>query len=549
MKWQKMNSVALVASLCAISSVVFARVPMQQNTRLYNQGRLAGRADGIIRDVRLSAQQKEKLLSSVFADYEKLSMTNSTEARQIKAHLGLAQEQVKTVENYVTQADRPVDALPLETLSLEGEMKAPVEAEELTRKEVAVVEETIPGDISIEDIHLYGSTVIKNAAKFSDRLQHPGMPTVSHHRELTFRLYLEAAESDHGLRAQALVAKEVMNELEKERAVATSGLAKFIATFKSHLEKKYGTITDGVEEEIFFKIFQNLAYSSEGDPSVATGVGVFLKKYNEYVQEKFRFSPDELVFSTGDWGRKILDKDKNFAGRLKLLLVSFSMEEIRQDLKREPLIKKLNDAIAVQVKKGVDLLAQEGVPLEEAQAAQPTVVAMKCAEIVKKKIDDAAGQITPEIHKQLQEYFSVADQISYLSNDCDLVAREMADIESVSRIRNEIAGLPVEDQQMIQQSSAIDKAALAQIVPGMGQQHQPVVSHSARQMMRDEDAEEADPLLSPAHRRTGPNKKVMILVAIGVLVAGALLLNKFKPEAFAWFGGRSRSAPAPSSAS
>jgi len=550
MKQQKMNSVMFVAALCAISGV-FARVPMQQNVRLYNQGRLAGRADAVLGDARLSAQQKEKMLSAIFVDYEKLNMTDATDAQQIKAHLSLAKEQVRSVEGYTapTAIMREVSG---EEMPVDEEVASPVGGDDelashMQEPEGAAEQEVLLGDMAIEAVAAFGMAVIAQAAKYSNRLQCIGVPTVSHHRELTLRLFLDAAANEEGMRAQVLVAKRVMDALEKEQAIAGGGLSKFIGSFKAHLEKKYGTATEGIEGEIAFKIFQNLAYNDEGGPSIAEAVGVFIKAYNTYVEERFRLSAEELSMPIGQWGQTILGQDKNLSGRLKLLLVSFSMEEVKHDLKREPLMKKLNGAIAEQVQKGTELLAKEGIVLEAAEAKVPTIVAVKCAEVVKRKIDEGGGALAPEMQQTVEAYFGVADQISYLSNDCDMVAREMADMEAIVRLRNEIANLPESDQQLIKQSSAIEKAALDEIVPDMSHQvrsaSEGYASRAASATVLGREMEEK---MRP---RSGMSRRATILIAIGVLVAGALLLHKFKPEAFAWFGGRSDEKSTSSAAS
>ena len=105
MKRQKMNVVALLVGICVIQAAVYARVPMRQDARLYNQGRLAGHADAVMHNARLSARQKEEALQVIFAEYEKLHMADSTDAQQIKAHLGLAKVQVDVTKSYVEREE------------------------------------------------------------------------------------------------------------------------------------------------------------------------------------------------------------------------------------------------------------------------------------------------------------------------------------------------------------------------------------------------------------------------------------------------------------
>ncbi|MDQ5890714.1 MAG: hypothetical protein QG604_588 [Candidatus Dependentiae bacterium] len=535
MKWQKMNSIMLVASFCAIAGSAFTRAPLRQEARESHEVRAENRVNAIMNNMMLSAEHKEKLLKIEWANIQKLGLTATPVGQTLKAYLSLAMVQVESSRKYVASPAMHTDEARFASVSLDGDTESYDDDSETESAD------DIEVPASVEDAATYGKKIIESAQKYSDRLSCPGIPTVSQHRLFSCALFAQKAAQKATLHKQLQEAIAVHQDIEKERLDQNGGLARFIAKFKDHIQKKYGSNVDGLENEVMFKVFQGLIGVTI-DPSltIAKKIGDFLKTYNTYVQEKSRLTAEQLAVPLAQWAHVIVGSDKELGAKFKLLLVSFSMEEMKQDLKREPLVKKLKEALDVQIKQAGELLKKDGISFEGDAALEPMSVAMRCSEVVQEKFEKSHGQLTPDDKEAIDKYIGIADQISYLTNDYDIVVRDMAGVEALQRLQADIAKMSASEQELLKQSSAIEKADLDTLVPGLGtEQSRHVADAMEDSSLMEGEADDMYPQEEVAHkpRIAAPNKKIMLLIAIGVIIAGALLIKKFSPNSFAWLGG------------
>jgi hypothetical protein len=125
--------------------------------------------------------------------------------------------------------------------------------------------------------------------------------------------------------------------------------------------------------------------------------------------------------------------------------------------------------------------------------------------------------------ERVEKYVNVVEQISQLTSDYDMVAREVADAAARDRLSHDISQLPEEEQKLLQQSSSLDQEVLNDLVPAFNQE--PVRGYDDTQFA-----------LSIPRKKMGVGAKIGIaltvcaVLIIGLWQAAGMMAKRHTPE-------------------
>ena len=494
-----------VMVMCAGASSLSGRAALKQVTKQYTEEDLTGQVNAIFSNIGLSAQQKKDLLTVELENAQTLGMT--TVVSVIKAYLGLATVQVSTNKRHQDSiSSTPADGAAQRTLSSIGS---------------------------------YGLDVIQKTGDYTRRFEVAGAPTIVEHRIASYELFLERLEGDVALEKKVF---EVIKAHRKINSWLTTQqlFADFVSGFISHLEMRYSSSTEGIENELSFKIFELLLHATVKTDSIISAMNSFMGTYNSYVSDELKFEPEELEIPVAEWGAQILSGGDVL--KYGMLLISFAMEQIKISLRREPLLQELRESLIAQSTRIAQLLALDGKRYTPEQKQQPLFMAAECSAYVQKSID-AQGRVPAAKKEVIEECIRLVEQVSQLTNDHEIVVREFADQRSIQQMRDDMAQLPAGDVQIIKQSSSIQAEVFEQMIPPVVEAD--VFGDSEVGFAAEEMSDDAEPsveslygsaaddeyshelgeygdALSVPKKSLSP-KVVAIMVAVGVLVVGALL--------------------------
>jgi hypothetical protein len=191
-----------------------------------------------------------------------------------------------------------------------------------------------------------------------------------------------------------------------------------------------------------------------------------------------------------------------------MLVLSFAMEQVKHDIRREPLAQQLYDDVQAQVAQSLTLLEEDGVAVSDAERANPLELAQKCSHQVQALLSAEGASFSSEQQARVEQYVNVVDQISQLTSDYDMVVREMADTAALNRLANDISQLPESEQQILKDASAIDPAVLQEIVPAFGE---------------DQEFEEESVANGRAPRKRRSRMSTGAKVGMGIGISAAIL--------------------------
>jgi len=503
MMWQMKKVLLVLLGLGVGSHALLARTAIRKDTNVYMEGRITGRVDVIFNDIRLSLAEKESLLTKELANAQELRLEEL--ATTIQAHLKLIKVQTEATKQYE-----------------KGQHILTEEMSDMADSAALDAEETSPtvSMASVDELRAYGAKKISEAAAYSDRFLMPGMTTVSAHRDASLALFVERAKKDTALFSRVNRAIEALQKLDGSSGSPV--YKRFLKRFSTHVTKKYGSTSEGMESEIFFKIFELLVYScTEEDKTIADVLGDFPASYNSYVAQDMRFATEELALPVIDWIDGMVDGPAS--GKFVFLAISAGMERLKDELRREPLLKKLKEDVQAQVDVGCSLLENEGVTVSEEERQQPLVIGVKCADLVRKKLMEAEGDLTPDQRNVIDRFSTVNEQVGALMYDYDLVSREMADASAVQRVRAEVAQLPAAEQAVLKQSSSLQPSVMNDIIPSAnGEESMDFMPTPSPAMEGEMDEglpnlEEMPSVMSP--------KKMAVMLGVGVLVVALLWIG------------------------
>ncbi len=491
-----------------ISGTAAARTVLQHRDGSYIAGKLAGRVDTIFNNLSLDIHNKKILLRQELAHAEQLKLPLLAE--KITAMLALLVVQGRSLEPYVADVasavrdDSDVESDIFDTP--ESVLAATLDGGEQAASDSSV-EASSSDALTPHQISQFGTEVIERAAAYSDRLLIAGTPSVSSHRIATLGLFVRRIKADAELLARTQDAVKVCKKIYDLLATNVS-LQKFVGGFKKHIQKKYAASVENIEGAINFKVFEVLVYySGDEDQTAEEIVGDFLSSYNSYVTPQHIITPQEIDFPVRDWARTLLATD-NVVKHIMLVL-SFAMEEVKHDVRREPLAKQLYDDVQGQVSEALALLEEDGVSVSDTERAHPLELAQQCSHQVQALLSAEGAVFSPEQQARVERYVNVVDQISQLTSDYDMVVREMADTAAVSRLVHDISQLPESEQQILKDSSSLDPSVLQEIVPVFGD---------------EQDAEGMEGSYDRMPRKRRSRMSTGAKVGIGLGVSAAILL-------------------------
>jgi len=341
----------------------------------------------------------------------------------------------------------------------------------------------------------YGKTIVEKTGEYTQRFEVAGAPTIVQHRLTSYELFMDRLAGDPELKAKIL---RVIDAHKKIAAWCDSEqvFSDLIIRFKAHLEARYNTSAHGVDAELQFKMFELLLYGAADTEAVLTRLDGFVDTYNTYVNQEFTFLPEELGISINEWPEVILGDD---GIKHALLLVSFSLEQIKIGLRREPLLTELRDSLGAQSRRMAEILTAAGQEYTAEQKAQPLFMAAQCSAYVQKSIAQD-GSVAFQDRAALDECMGLVEQVTQLTNDYEVVVRAFA----------------------ASKTEASDQPMSPAMAPDAFEDAEPSV-----ESLYGSDADDTTAQLGYEREQDGKKgmspKAIAITVAISVLVVGALL--------------------------
>ena len=434
----------LLSVFCA--SPLVARVALKREVRLYDAGRISGQAEAIFKYMADDSEKKKELLTQLSSSARQLSLPDL--GAKIDALGSLTAVQLEQNNAYMVSTARELPKTV--TAELSGG-------------------ETV--QVSWQDIRSYGLGLIAKARTYTDLFSIEGVPSIADHRHASFTLFADKAQEDKGIAAQAHEAvaahKKIAALLAKDDM-----FVRFLNTFKNHMRKRYDFASNGLEAELLFKVFENLTYGFLPEADLGATLARFIETHNGYVAQDMRLTSAELAFPAGEWARSLLSATLMQLKKQVLFALSLAMEGIKKEVKREPVIKRLKDAVAAHAKELKAMLAADNVSLSSAEQQQPMALALRSSEYVQKVLEESKDAGDGSRAERAQRYIALVDEINFLMKDYDVVARDMADAQALARVRADVQRLPEQEQRVLAAASSLssdemdDEALSRQALPG-----------------------------------------------------------------------------------
>lgn len=422
----------LVMSAMLLPTMAAPKTILAPASQMRAAGHISGKVEIILQSMTFTEEQKKAMLEVEHRNMLALKLDKTEPAlfAKIEAFLGLSTKRVERLK----RESQPVIAQPVvqKTEKIVAQKPAPVAPKEI-------------GFIA------YAKKVIAAAAGYSDVRDVPGMPSVSDQREMTAAMRDKECAQNNDVAAACKHAQAV-HEKVSFLVEKSKKLQQFVVAFEAHMAQRYGVSTDDMTAEILCRVFELLAYADvHSDKSLHDEVGDFLGTYNSYVGEKEQVAPEEVAVPFAHWGATILASKQ--AEKHIMLLISWAMDLVKHSVKQDAAFAHQYDALVERTTQAAAQLQGMDVEVDAARVGEPMYVATVCGEHVEKMIlaVGSPDKLSPEQYGQAEKLVQLAEQISQLANDYDMVVRQRADSQSLKRAQEDVAQLPVDQQEVLMQ--------------------------------------------------------------------------------------------------
>jgi len=499
----------VVLSMVSVG-VAQGRSPLHGDAAMYTQGSIAGRVrtiEAMMKDGTLQPAKGKELLSAEYVNARNLGFTALAAEIAPKAGVpevapAVTQQRIKAlaeaprgtpVANVRRKEQAKRQRAALDT-AIEGQS---LDADAAVQEDMAVA--PLDGEASADAIKQYALLLLNKAAVFSDMQAVRGMPTVSQYRKSLINAFGDEMNQSEAVLKTAQAAIKVTRSVV-EAGSSSAGLSRFIERFKKHLSEKYGLSADGIEQEIFYKFFEILSCMViERESSAADTVGDFIDIYNEYMtQNALKITRADLSFPIGEWAAKILSSPRSSA--YLHLLMSFSMEQVKGEVKREPLLRQVGEALQSRITAACALLKQGGEELSPEEEVDASLLATRCADVVSRRMSTVGDMLSPEEREEVDRYNGLSEQLNQLVHEYTTGVETVA-LGGIAAQQRERFG-DGDEQQSSMAGGMIDEFAL---------------SDHADELGEDE---------APAHKgKMRTSTKILIALAV-VVAAGAVFMYR-----------------------
>lgn len=286
----------------------------------------------------------------------------------------------------------------------------------------------------------YGKSLIESAATYSDRIDIPGRASVSQRRIESLESFLK--DDSTQTPAKAAHIQRVLEVHKKVDAIIRRDetMTDFLEQFVAHLSAQYETATTGIQDELSFQMFDLLLTAQPDDDRTlrqVLGARSFLDRFEQRYGSKTwnLFPQDDLERPYFEWVEIIAtaDKTKSYLASHLLLLASFGMERIKQNVKNQAVWAQSQHALVEKTAEAAGVLEGIGVDLDASMVMRPGYIAKQCS-----------------LHfKDAPELGSLHAEIQALMTAYDVMVRSQADVRAVSYLEKDRAQLSLDDQELI----------------------------------------------------------------------------------------------------
>lgn len=417
-------------SIIMVCSFVSAKTLLAPTSKVRTAGHISGKVEIILQSMTFTEEQKKSMLEIEHRNMRALGLDVTEPAlfAKIEAFLGLSTVRVSRLKEAAEPAVSPVEKI---------------------EKIVAKKEERAVADAhSFMD---YAKKVIADAAAYSDVKDIPGMPSVSDQREMTAAMRDKERAQSNNI-AAVCASAQVVHEKISFLLTKSEKLQQFVGAFTTHMADRYQVSTNGMTEEILYRVFDVLACADvHSQISLAEYIGNFLVTYNSYVSEEEQVAAEELAVPVAQWAATIQKSDD--AQKHIMLLLSWAMELVKRTVKQDAAFTHQYEALVERTAQAAEQLTHMGVEFDQDKVNEPLYMATVCGEQVEQMVLKVGSpdKLEQKEYEKAERLVQIAEQISQLTNDYDMVVRQRADSSSMVRAQEDVAQLPADQQEVLMQ--------------------------------------------------------------------------------------------------